>query len=203
MNTAIADRRKGSEALLRGKLPGDDLIGLEDGLEELLPRELVGHAPRADAGGRGDGAAGQQDEGDGVAGRLLLGDDLERQRGVGALEQMEHAGHQKTMKRRPRRMSAAISARATRTTGWPPSFQSGSVGIASASTWNGMPSRLRLSRNLAMSSPSTRSSVSASSRWTAGPRSTKVTSFSPATTPTPIRIASNARCEDRGSQAIP
>src|SRR5205807_2949947 len=59
-----------------------------------------------------------------------------------------------------------------------------------------------LSRNLAMSSPSTRSSVSASSRWTAGPRSTKVTSFSPATTPTPIRMASNARCDDRGSQAI-
>src|SRR5256886_5671904 len=65
-----------------------------------------------------------------------------------------------------------------------------------------MPSALRLPRNFAMSSPSTSSSVSASSRWTPGPRSTNVTSFSPETTPSPMRIASLARCEARGSSPI-
>src|SRR6267143_6004654 len=59
--------------------------------------------------------------------------------------------------------------------------------------------RLRLARNFAMSSPSTRSSVSPSSRWTAGPTSTKVTSFSPATMPMPMRMASKARPVARGS----
>src|SRR2546430_4080791 len=65
-----------------------------------------------------------------------------------------------------------------------------------------MPSALRVPRNFAMSSPSTSSSVSASSRWTPGPRSTNVTSFSPETTPRPMRIASLARCEARGSSPI-
>src|SRR6267143_1736884 len=59
--------------------------------------------------------------------------------------------------------------------------------------------RANLKRNFAMSSPSTRSSVSPSSRWTAGPASTNVTSFSPATMPTPMRMASKARPVARGS----
>src|SRR5690242_20046792 len=187
----------------RATLPGDDLVGLEDALEQGLPAELVGDAVHADAGRQGRrGRAGEQDHRDLVAGGLLLRDDVERRRGIGALEQVEDACHQNTMKRRPWRMSSAILARETRTTGWPLSFQSGSPGIASSSTWNGTSSRLRLSRNFAMSSPSIRSSVSASSRCTPGPRSTKVTSFSPATTPTPMRMASKARCEVRGSAAI-
>src|SRR2546430_13283733 len=77
-----------------------------------------------------------------------------------------------------------------------------SDGIASFSTWKGRPSAFRFARNLAMSSPPTTSSVSAWSRSTAGPVSTKVTSFSPATTPSPIRMASLARCERRGSTEI-
>src|SRR6185503_1615226 len=70
------------------------------------------------------------------------------------------------------------------------------------STWKGMSRRLRLARNRAMSSPSTRSSVSSSRRWTPAPRRTKLTSFSPATMPRPMRIASLARCVVRGSAAI-
>src|SRR5688500_12415055 len=53
-----------------------------------------------------------------------------------------------------------------------------------------------------MSSPSTRSSVSSSIRWTAGPVSTSITSFSPATMPTPIRMASKARPDTRGSHEM-
>src|SRR5262249_8132242 len=54
----------------------------------------------------------------------------------------------------------------------------------------------------AMSSPSTRSSVSSSRRWTAGPLSTTWTGFSPATTPRAMRMASLARCETRGSSEM-
>src|SRR5262249_16624383 len=172
--------RGGSEAL-----PSDYLVGLEDALQECLPGEVGGNAGDADALGQLEVAgAREHHHTDLVSGGALLVDDGVRE-GVGALHQVQHPGHQKTTTRRPGRSSSAIRARETGTIGWPLSFQSGSDGTASSSTWNGTPSRLRLSRNLAISSPSTRSSVSASSRWTAGPRSTNVTSFSPATTPTP------------------
>src|SRR5262245_56039799 len=184
-------------------LPGDDLVGGEDLLEQGLVGEIVGEALEFHAGREGDrGSAGQADDRDLVTGGALAGDPLQHQLGVAALQQVQDAGHEKTRKRRPCRMSSAISVGETFTTGWPASFQSGSVGTASASTWKGMPRRLRFSRKRAMSSPSTRSSVSASSRWTAGPRRTNVTVFSPATTPTPMRMASKARCDVRGSHAI-
>src|SRR6185295_12912983 len=180
--------------------PRNHLVGLEDLFEQAVPGELLGHTPGGDAGRHGRGGAGQQRQCDEITRRALMADHLEGQRGIAGLEQMEDAGHQNTMKRRACRSSAPMSARETSTTGWRLSFQSGSVGTAVSSTWNGTSSRLRFSRNLAMSSPSTSSSVSASSRCTAGPRSTKVTSFSPATTPTPM--ASKARPEVRGSTPI-
>src|SRR5205823_5786000 len=123
----------------------------------------------------------------------------ERERAVAALEHVEGARHQNAMTRRAARTRSAIFSRVTRTISCPSAFQSASSGTVPASTWNGTPSRLRLARNFATSSPSTRSSVSASSRCTAGPESTKVTSFSPATIPTPMRMASKARPVARGS----
>src|SRR5262245_52077596 len=210
MNTAIAKLASPQTIGCAGKagvrspgLPGDDSVGVEDALEQGFVGEIVGNALEFHAGRENDGrSAGQANDAHFVAGGLLAGDHVQYQLGVLALQQMQDARHEKTRKRRPCRMSAAISAGDTLTTGWPASFQSGSVGTAVASTWKGMPSRLRFSRKRAMSSPSIRSSVSASSRWTAGPRSTNVTVFSPATTPTPIRIASKARCDVRGSHAI-
>src|SRR5881296_4716463 len=181
-------------------LPGHDLIGLEHGLQEPLVRPLIGDAVHGGAGGqRRGGRPGQERDGDGVAGGELAFDGGPRERGVAALEDVERARHQNAMKRRAARTRSAICSRVTRTTSWPSAFQSGSAGTAEASTWNGMPSRLRLARNFAMSSPSTRSSVSPSSRWTAGPASTNVTSFSPATMPMPMRMASKARPLARGS----
>src|SRR5882724_7260509 len=175
-------------------LPGHDLIGLEHGFEEPLVRPLVGDAVHGDAGGqRRGGRAGQERDGDGVTGGEVALDGGPRERGVAALEDVERARHQNAMKRRAARTRSAICSRVTRTTSWPSAFHSGSAGTAEASTWNGMLSRLRLARNFATSSPSTRSSVSPSSRWTAGPASTNVTSFSPATMPMPIRMASKAR----------
>src|SRR5260370_15656505 len=50
-----------------------------------------------------------------------------------------------------------------------------------------------------MSSPSTSPSVSASSRCAPGPASTNVAARSLATTPSPIRMASAARWDARGS----
>src|SRR5207245_10785821 len=111
--------------------------GLEDVLKQTVPVEVVADATRGDAGRRRDGGAGQQGQGDGVAGGGLLADHLQREHGVAGLEQVEDARHQNTMKRRPWRRSVPISARDTFTIGWPLSFQSGSAGIASASTWNG------------------------------------------------------------------
>src|SRR5882762_4120347 len=189
MSTAIADR-----------LPGHDLIGLEHGLQEPLVRPLAGDPVHGDAGGQDRrGGAGQERDADGVAGGELALDGGPRERGVACLEHVERARHQKAMNRRDARTRSAICSRVTGTTTWPSAFHSGSVGTAGASTWNGTPSRLRLARNFAMSSPSTRSSVSPSSRWTAGPTSTKVTSFSPATMPMPMRMASKARPVARGS----
>src|SRR5882762_263873 len=189
MSTAIADR-----------LPGHDLIRLEHGLQEPLVRPLARDPVHGDAGGQDrQGGAGQERDADGVAGGELALDGGPRKRGIACLEHVERARHQKAMNRRDARTRSAICSRVTGTTTWPSAFHSGSVGTAEASTWNGTPSRLRLARNFAMSSPSTRSSVSPSSRWTAGPTSTKVTSFSPATMPMPMRMASKARPVARGS----
>src|SRR5262245_52608609 len=184
-------------------LPGDDLIRGEDALEQGFVGKIVGNALEFDSGREGNRrGARQADDGHLVTGGVLAGDHVQHQLGIVPLQQVQDARHEKTRKRRPCRMSSATSACETLTIGCPASFQSGSAGTAPASTWKGMPSRLRFSRKRAMSSPSTRSSVSASSRWTAGPRNTNVTVFSPATTPTPMRMASKARCEVRGSHAI-
>src|SRR5438105_803088 len=83
-----------------------------------------------------------------------------------------------------------------------PAFQDDPAGAAPCSTWKGTPSFLSAARNLAMSSPSTRSSVSSSRRWTAGPVSTMSRGVSPATTPSAMRMASFARWETRGSSEI-
>src|SRR5947207_6110375 len=197
---ASASTRIGIEP---ARLPGQDLVGLEDEVEELGIREIAADATQRHAGRqRGRGAAGQEGDGDAVAGIDVLLDHRTREGGVGALDQVQDRGHQNARKRRPCRTSSAIRSRVIGTTSWRSAFQSVSDGIASASTWKGMPSALRFARNLAISSPSTSSSVSASSRCTPGPVSTKVTSFSPATTPSPMRMASFARCERRGSAEI-
>src|SRR5438552_1807912 len=190
-------------AIEPARLPGQGVVGLEDEVEELGIREIAADATQRHAGRqRGRGAAGQEGDGDAVAGIDVLLDDRTREGGVGALDQVQDRGHQNARKRRPCRTSSAIRSRVIGMTSWRSAFQSVSDGIESASTWKGMPSALRFARNLAISSPSTSSSVSASSRCTAGPVSTKVTSFSPATTPSPIRMASLARCERRGSTEI-
>src|SRR5262245_51492975 len=106
------------------------------------------------------------------------------------------------MKREARDMRAVMTSVVMGTTGWPSVFQSGSVGRAERSMWNGTPSFRSDARYFAMSSPSTRSSVSSSSRWTAFPVSTMCTSFSPATTPSAMRIASFARWDARGSSEM-
>src|SRR5512145_2641295 len=184
-------------------LPGDDLVGLEDRLEQGLVGELVGHPIDLDAFGEvGNGGGVQHRDLHPIAGRDLPDDDDLGQVGIGALEQVQDRGHQKIMKRRACCTSSAIRSRLTGITGWPSAFQSGSVGTAAASTWKGTPSVRRLPRNLAMSSPSTSSSVSSSRRWTAPSVSTNVTWFSPATTPTPMRMASKARWLRRGSLEI-
>src|SRR5437667_8038716 len=185
------------------RLPGHHLVGLENQVEELGVGELASDVLNRHAGRqRGRDAAGQEGDRDAVAAADGLLDDRARERGVGALDQVEDRGHQNASTRRLCRTRSAIRSRLTGTMGCPSAFQSGSAGTAVSSTWKGMPSALRLPRNFAMSSPSTSSSVSASSRWTPGPRSTNVTSFSPETTPSPMRIASLARCEARGSSPI-
>src|SRR5438876_1533029 len=185
------------------RLPGDDLVRREDLLEERVPRELVGHALDPDARGqhRKRGAV-QERDGDPVAGaeRALDGDPDEV--GIATLEEMEGGGHQKTMKLRAWRIRSAMSSRLTGTTGCLSAFQSEACGMAEASTWKGTPSRRRVPRNLGISSPSTGASVSSASRCPAPAVSTNVTWFSPATPPTPMRMASKARCDVRGSLAM-
>src|SRR5262249_37666372 len=183
--------------------PGDDLVRREDLLEQRVPRELFGYALNADSGGqRRKAGSVQERDADPVAGTERALDRRPREPGVAALVEVEHRSHQKTMKLRARRIKSAISSRLTGTTGCFSMFQSGPSGIADASTWKGTPICRRLARNLAMSSPSTSSSVSSSSKWTAPSVSTNVTSFSPATTPTPMRMASKARWNVRGSLAM-
>src|SRR2546430_3246726 len=175
----------------------------EDLLEERVPREFVGHTldPDARRQHRKRGAV-QERDGDPVAGTERALDGGPDEVGIATLEEMEDRGHQKTMKLRAWRIRSAMSSRLTGTTGCLSAFQSDASGMAEASTWKGTPSWRRLARNLAMSSPSTSSSVSSSSRCTAPSVSTNVTWFSPATTPTPMRMASKARCDVRGSLAM-
>src|SRR6267143_1152510 len=179
----------GRDVIAPAVLPGDDLVGFEDQLEEAVVGQVVGHAVRGGAGRElGPRGAGQEYHGHPITRAQVLLDGGAGEGRVGGLEEMEHRRHQNTRNRRPCRRSSAIRSRETETTSWPSAFQSGSVGIASVATWKGMPSALRFARNFAMSSPSTSSSVSPSSRCAAGPARTNVTSFSPATMPSPMRI---------------
>src|SRR5256885_1216946 len=206
--------KEGEENLSEMQSDEEDRLDMAEGLT-IHPR-LGWQAVGGGNGGRGvpEGAeghrgreigyrpAGKDDHGDLVAGAHVLIDHGARQRGLAAREQMDDGGHQKTRTRRPFRTRPAASSRLIRTTGWASAFQLASDGIASVSTWNGTPSALRFARNLEMSSPSMSSSVSSSSRCAPGPSSTKMTAFSPATMPRPMRIASFARCEARGSTEI-
>src|SRR5262245_28532117 len=165
------------------RLPGHDLVGFEDQLEQLTVREIAVEAPDRHARRQaGRGAARQEHDGDAVAGAQAPVEHGAGQLRVGALEQVEHRRHPNTRKRRPRWTRPAISSRVTGMTACPSEFQVRSLGTASFSAWNGTPSALRFARNFAMSSPSTSSSVSSSSRCTPAPTRTKMTSFSPATT---------------------
>src|SRR5213594_4915895 len=182
------------------RLPAHDLVGREDQLDELAVREIAVEAADRDARRQARGDAARQDhDRDAVAVAQAAIEHGTCEPGIRALEQVEDRGHQNTRNRRPRWTRPAISSRVTGMTGCPSAFQVGSRGSASLSTWNGTPSALMFARNFAMSLPSTSSSVSSSSRWTPAPSKTKVTSFSPATTPRPIRIASFARWDARGS----
>src|SRR2546421_4335454 len=150
------------------RLPGDHLVRREDLLEERVPREFVGHTldPDARRQHRKRGAV-QERDGDLVADAERALDGGPDEVGIATLEEMEDRGHQKTMKLRAWRIRSAMSSRLTGTTGCLSAFQSEASGMAEASTWKGTPSWRRLARNLAMSSPSTSSSVSSSSRCTA------------------------------------
>src|SRR2546423_4135220 len=98
-------------------LPGDDLIGLEHRLQQVLPRELLGYAAHDDAGRQaGHGRAVERDDRHRVAGGELTGHGRRREIAGLALEKMKGLAHQKTRKRRPARTRSAISWRVTRTT---------------------------------------------------------------------------------------
>src|SRR5262249_45509402 len=136
------------------RLPGDDVVGRKDQIEELGVGETGAHA--ADAHGRRqleDHAALEEDRRHLIAGADVLIDDEAGEGGIRPLQQMEHAGHQNTSTRRLRPTSPAISSRVTGTTGWRSGFHVGSEGTASASTWKGTPSDLRFVRKRAVSSP--------------------------------------------------
>src|SRR2546428_292036 len=185
------------------RLPGDDVVGFEDEIEQLGVGQIRVEAANLDIGRQvGRHAPRQDDHGDAVAGAHVLGDHRPRERRGRTLQQVEDGGHQNTRARRPRWTRLAISSRVTGITRCPSTFQAGSEGTATTSTWKGTPSSRRFARNLAISSPSTSSSVFSSRRCTPGPSRTNVTSFSPATTPRPMRIASFARWDARGSSEI-
>src|SRR6266508_379977 len=189
----------------RFALPGDDAVAFENEIEETgVVEVVVGEPPHPD-GRRERGRRRAVHEDDGDRGPGLATIPLDDRRGQGwrvALQEMQEGGHQKTMKRETRDTRAAMSSEVMGMTVCLSAFQSGSFGSADISTWNGMPSFLSEARYLAMSSPSTSSSVSSSSRWMAGPASTMSTSFSPATTPSAMRNASLARWETRGSSEM-
>src|SRR6266481_5622764 len=183
------------------------MIACEDQVQQGVVVETGAEALDLSAGG---GAGGQEcacpvqehdrHPGAGLA-YLLLDHGAGERRRVG-LDEMEEAGHQNTRYRWAFATSAAIPSGVMGTTGCPSAFQDASAGAASFSTWKETPSFLSAARNLAMSSPSTRSSVSSSRRWTAGPVSTTSRGVSPATMPSAMRMASIARCETRGSSEL-
>src|SRR5262249_29339106 len=145
----------------------------------------------------------EQDDGHRGAGLSRVGFDDRSGQGRGIpLHQVQKGGHQKTMKREAPDTRTAMASVAMGTTGLPSVFHPGSEGSGVDWTWNGMPSFLSDARYFAMSSPSTRSSVSSSRRCVAGRVSTIRTSFSPATTPSAMRIASLARWDTRGSSEM-
>src|SRR5262245_9584323 len=146
-------------------LPADDPVGLEDQVEESRVIEISrgevshGHAGRECWRHR----ARKKDDGDGRVALAAHGlDDGPGQGRRVGLQQVQDAGHQKTMKRDARAARAAIPAASIGVTGWASAFQVGSEGRKAASMWKGTPSFLSEVRTLAMSSPSTRSSVSSS-----------------------------------------
>src|SRR5262245_6101292 len=177
------------------------MIGREHEIEQPRVVEAVAEAQdaRARRHRRGRPAVEQhhRDLGAGVGAR----NHRDGQRARVPWDEVEVTSHQKTRYRWARRASSATAPASTGTIGWPSTFHSASLGIV-PTMWNGTLSFRRAARNFAMSSPSTRSSVSSSSRWTAGPVSTTITSFSPATTPRAMRIASLARWDARGSSEM-
>src|SRR5215510_9134422 len=178
------------------------MIAREDEIQELGPVEIG--PDLLDGQRRGRGRSSVEEHHSDVRAGLpaILLDHRRRQGGRIALEQVQIARHQKIMNRVACGTNAAISSVVTDTSGCPSAFHPGSPGRADVSTWKGMPSFRSAARYFAMSSPSTRSSVSSSSRWTAGPVSTMRTGFSPATTPSAMRMASFARCDTRGSSEM-
>src|SRR5215510_1386085 len=179
------------------------MIALEDQIQQGVVVEIGAEALHRGAGRRGYLCPVQQHDrhpGARLA-RVFLDHGAREGRGVG-LHEMKEARHQNTRNRFALAASAAMPPGVMGTTVCPSAFQDASAGEAPLSTWNGTPSFLSAARNLAMSSPSTRSSVSSSSRWTAGPVSTTSRGVSPATMPSAMRMASFARCETRGSSEI-
>src|SRR5262249_33354867 len=153
-------------------------MGGEDQVEEIVIVEITRREPAdGDAAGQG-GRRGPVEQHDEDAGALLsrvgLDDGCCERCRIG-FEQVERGGHQNAMIRDAVVKSCAMPGASIGTIGWRSAFHPGSAGWDDASTWNGMPSFLSEARILRMSSPSTRSSVSSSSRWTAGPESTTTT----------------------------
>src|SRR3989442_2196059 len=129
-----------------GLLPGDDLVGGEDLLEELLVGDVVGDAVNTDARGqRRSGGAVEERHGDLVAGLDLAGDGRQRHRRVVSLEQVQDGGgHQKTMERRACPTSSRVWSRVATPPGWPAAFHARSFGDAGSSTLERNPTLLEL-----------------------------------------------------------
>src|SRR4029434_7397360 len=157
-------------------LPGDHMIRREHEIEQ--PRVVEGVVEAQDGRARGQGRGGaavHEHHGD-LGARLGARDHGAGERARVPSHEVEIPRHQNTRYRWALRASSATASAVTGTTAWPSTFQSASLGIGPA-MWNGTLSLRSAARNFAMSSPSTRSSVSSSSRWTAGPVSTTITSF--------------------------
>src|SRR6266581_3409168 len=179
------------------------MIAFEDQIQQGVVVEIGAEALDRGAGRRGYLRPVQQHDrhpGARLA-RVFLDHGAREGRRVG-LHEMKEARHQNTRNRFALATSAAMPSGVMGSTVCPSAFQDASAGAASFSTWKETPSFLSAARNLAMSSPSTRSSVSSSRRWTAGPVSTMSRGVSPATMPSAMRMASFARWETRGSSEM-
>src|SRR5262252_7450264 len=155
-----------------GELPGDDAIALEDQIQQSRVAEaVVAESHDANAVRQlGTRRVVEEHDGDVECGLpAVLLDDGGGEWVRVALEEMEELRHQNTMKREARESRAAIPATLTGMSRWPSAFQPASRGSADSSTWKGTSSLSSDARYFAISSPSTRSSVSSSRRWTAGP----------------------------------